>query len=675
MATKHMKHKTQKKRAPTHARRKSAPTARSAPRGREGGKEACGILSGTRRGFAFVTVDALGEDVFIPAERTGGALHGDTVRIVYRAKHPTGIEGRVTEIVLRAPTELVGTLIAERVRGTRSNRVRYFFVPDSSHYPEYIPFEGRPDAKEGDRVFVRLERGRETRAVFLRSFGPASSFGASREALLAEFAIRVPFEEAALHEAQDKASLPVSEEGRTVVRDAFTIDGADAKDLDDAVSLVRDGRGYLLSVHIADVSEYVTPRTPLDRAAMSRGTSVYFADSVVPMLPPALSNGACSLHPGDGKYTLSAHMRLSENGELLSYRVERTLLYSAVRGVYSEVNDIFDKGAASEYYEKYSKVYNSLILMRELYEKLLVRAEARGYFDIEAPEPCFVLGERGEVKAILPRTRGVAERLIEQFMLTANEAVARLLCEKECPGVFRVHGEPPADKLLLFRRYLGALGLDASPLSAVPLSSRHFARVLEEAREKGLEGAVRIPLLRAMAKAVYSDACEGHFGLSLSHYAHFTSPIRRLSDLATHRIIKAVLLDGEDGKKYASYARRAAAAATEAELRAVSAERAMTALYTALWAEDHIGEEVTGVISGITSFGVFVTLENTAEGLITKEELPFGAFTDEERGILVTGKETLHLADRVRVSILDASISARRIRFSFLDAITEDMPT
>ncbi len=363
---------------------------------RRGEKTAVGTFLGTRRGFGFVRDESgrLSEDVFIPKHETKGALHGDTVRITYREKFPSGIEGRVTEIVEKSAKTVVGTLIGERVRGSRSYRRRYFLVPDSTHFPELLPLE-RCEAKEGDKIECAVERVRgEILLSFLRSFGPASTFFANRESLLSEMNIEREFEPGVEEEAERLAALPLSNEGRAIEEGPIlTIDSESAKDLDDAVSLKKTTEGYLLSVHIADVSEYVRPKTALDRAAMKRGTSVYFADEVVPMLPEALSNGACSLNAGEDKYTLSAHISLDKQGRILKTRIEKGIISSDVRGVYSEVNDIFAHERKSKYAEKYNKVYKMLFLMKELYEILEKNARERGYLDFEAAEPYFLLDD------------------------------------------------------------------------------------------------------------------------------------------------------------------------------------------------------------------------------------------------------------------------------------------
>ena len=464
-----------------------------------------------------------------------------------------------------------------------------------------------------------------------------------------------------------RAALPIDPDGRERVSPlAFTMDSASAKDLDDAVSIEKTEKGFLLGVHIADVSEYVLPKTPLDAAAMERGTSVYFADRVVPMLPPALSNGACSLNAGEDKAVLSAYLEIDAEGEILSCRLARGVMRSRVRGVYSEINDVLEKGDRSPFFEKYEAVFPSLLLMREAADVLTKRAQRHGALDFEAPAAYIVLDDEGMPADILPVLRGESERLIEEFMLTANRGVATLLHERGFPCVYRVHEAPVPEKLSDFLTYAHNLGLSTAHIKEGKVTAKELSLLLAEAEEKGLLRAVSYPLLRAMAKAKYSAEAHGHFGLSFPLYCHFTSPIRRLSDLATHRIVKAVLLDGEAPEKYARYAARAAEAATEAELRALSAEREIDALYKALYLSRHIGEEYDATLSSVTSFGAFAELSNTAEGLLPIEELP-GYFTyDEDALALRSSKFSLRIADRVRVKVERVDIPNRRAVFSLV---------
>ena len=464
------------------------------------------------------------------------------------------------------------------------------------------------------------------------------------------------------------ASIPLSREGRVYRSEIiFTIDGAGAKDLDDAISLRKTGSGWQLGVHIADVSAYVKEKSALDRAVMARGTSVYFTDKVVPMLPPALSNGACSLNAGEEKYTLSAIISLDKNGEIVKTKIEPSIIKSRVRGVYSEVNSIFDGTADADIKKKYREVIPTLYKMRELYLILSEKSKKRGSMELESSEAEILLDENGNPTDIVKRERGDGEKLIEQFMLTANEGVARLLSDMKIPCVYRIHENPPPDKLSDFLTYVHNLGFDTSVISREKAEPSDFSKLLDLAREKELILPVSYTMLRAMSKAKYSDKRQRHFGLSLDYYCHFTSPIRRLSDLATHRIIHKVLIEGKRAEGYAKYAYRAAAAATEAELRAVNAERRIENLYKVIYMSDRVGEEFLGIITSVTSFGFFAELDNTCEGLVPIEEL-YGFFTFDEKNLTIRSRDTVYrIGDAVRLRLEEADIIRGKLRFSVID--------
>ena len=667
--SKQIKHAPPRRAPLPHKRHGSKPPR---PHHREETAEA--TFCGTRHGYGFAVLRGREdeEDVFIPAGKTAGALDGDTVLGAFSAYTGNRREGRVEKIIKSADTGIIGTLASARIRGMRGNVCRYFVIPDNRRLPEEIGVDGAEGAAVGDKVLLVLKgRGRFPYGKIIRSFGPAHTAEATEASILAEAGIIPEFEPEALRLAEKMAALPLESEGRLrFAAPILTMDSESAKDLDDAVSLEKTENGYILSVHIADVSEYVLPKTALDRAAMHRGTSVYFANKVIPMLPPALSNGSCSLNAGEDKYTLSAILTLNEEGKLLKTELKRGIIRSAVRGIYSEINELLEN-AASPFAEKYAPLYPSLLLMKELYVKREALSAARGCLSIEEAEPTFVFDKNGIPTDIVCRTRGISERMIEQFMLLANEGVATLLHQKGIPCVYRTHASPPEDKLELFKQYLHNLGISPLPLMKEPLSVSAFSEVVKEAETAGKLAAISIPLLRSMAKATYETEPTGHFGLALPLYCHFTSPIRRLSDLATHRIIKAVLLDGESPEKYRAYARRAAAAAAKTELSAVSAERQMNDFYQALWAEGHIGEVFEGEISSILSFGAFVRLSNGCEGLIPLELLPFGAVCNENALTLRIGKETLSISSPVRVTIFDAEPAARKITLSFLSSSVE----
>lgn len=640
-----------------------------------------GIFHGTSRGFGFVTPAEPGEagaDIFIPAHSVGDALDGDSVRVryhTYTARGAAGAEqkteGTVLSVLHTAHHAVIGTLLRGE-SGYGHRRHTYWYVqPEDGRLPGEIWLPGPGSARNGDKVEVALEkdRSRGLRGHVVRAFGPAEDRVANYEAVLAAQNVRTSFPPAVLEEATQNSAVPLSREGR-VCRDReviLTIDGASAKDLDDAVSLRRlpDG-GWLLGVHIADVSHYVPQNSALEAEAILRGTSLYFIDCVVPMLPPALSNGACSLNAGEDKYALSAVMTLDAHGVIRSTTVSRSLIRSRVRGVYEEVNDLFAAGKASPFYKKYAAVWPTLSRMRELYRVLEGRNRARGALSFDRPEATILLDEDGAPADIVCRERGEAERMIEQFMLTANEGVATLMQKKGYPCVYRVHDKPEPGRLADFALYAHNLGLDTRPLQKEPeaLSGADLAAVLCEAEEKGLSRAVSYTMLRAMAKAVYSDKATGHFGLGIPLYCHFTSPIRRLSDLATHRMVKAVLLDGMPPDRYRAYAHRNAEAASEGELRALEAEREIEALYKTLYMKKHLSETFEGQISSVTSFGLFVELENTCEGLIPLTDLP-GHFVFDEKSLSLRAGDTVYrIGDPVRITVAEADIPTRRVRFS-----------
>jgi ribonuclease R len=373
------------------------------------------------------------------------------------------------------------------------------------------------------------------------------------------------------------------------------------------------------------------------------------------------------LNADEDKYALSAIISLDKDGNITNLTLKQSVIRSRVRGVYSEVNKLLLGEANGDLKKKYSAVLPTLIKMKELYEILLKKSEARGAIDFDADEAVILLNEKGEPVAIERRERGVAERMIEQFMLTANEAVASYLSEKNIPCVYRIHEAPPSEHFSEFLGYLESLGFDVRALKKGEPTPKMLSEILEKADGKGLFDPVSYAMLRSMAKAKYSEVNSGHFGLGIEKYCHFTSPIRRLSDLATHRIIKRVLFENKRSESYASYARRAAASATEGEIRAVSAERRIEDLYKVIFMSERVGEIFPAIVSSITSFGMFCTLENTCEGLVPMSEMP-GVFTFDERNItLRSSTVTYHIADRLFIRLEEANITRGKLRFSVVN--------
>ena len=662
MKKKHDFKKNGKGRATVRGRR--LPHAVHPPRPREGGAvrapEECGRFMGTRRGFGFVAREEGGADVFIPAHRTMGALDGDTVRIaVYRDDERP--EGAVLAVLNRSNHSVIGTVVRDAEIDLRPMG-RLFLLPDSPRMPPFL-LSQHARMRPGDKIEARLT-AREGEAIFVRSFGSAKTRAANYAAILSDCAVPTAFSDAAVAEADRVALAPLATEGRRRVRESvLTIDGAGAKDLDDAVSIRRAGTGYVLSVHIADVSHYVRPFSLLDATAHERGTSLYFADRVVPMLPEALSNGACSLNAGEEKLALTAEMTLDGEGNILRTRVYRSVIESKLRGVYSEVNDLFLHGKESVWYKKYRPLYEPLMKMRALYEILAARDRRRGVPELETAEAVITLSKEGDPTDVTRAERGEAERLIEAFMLTANRAVAELLHERGIPCVYRIHEPPPAEKYGELCTYLSALSLPLPWRGGEKPSAAAISRLLVTAGERGLLTPVSYHVLRAMAKARYEATPSSHFGLSLSLYCHFTSPIRRLSDLVTHRILKAVLLDGAAPGKYRAAARRAADAATAGEVRALTAERRIEALYKTVYMQKHIGERYEGLVSSVTPHGYYVELDNTCEGLVPLSLLPAEYTYEEATHTLRAQGAVIAVGDRVGIIVREADVAQGKILF------------
>ena len=502
-------------------------------------------------------------------------------------------------------------------------------------------------------------------------FGAADSAGANYEQILNANGIEPDFPDAVISEAESTAAEKLSPDGREDYRSqlVMTIDGADAKDLDDAVSLERTDDGYILYVHIADVSHYVREGGECDREALKRTTSVYFTDKVVQMLPPSLSNGACSLNAGEDKYALTAKITLDREGRLLLCDVKKSIIRSSVRGVYSEVNDLFLAGDSSAYYKKYERVYEMLTLMRELYIKRAKIAKGRGYIELDSAESVILLGDDGMPEKILRRERGDGERLIEQFMLLANEAVALYMSTAGIPCVFRIHEDPDEEKVRGLAELCSNYSIDAVPILRAPSDARAYAKLLDDAERFGIADIISESMLRSFMKAKYSDIRSRHFGLALDYYAHFTSPIRRYPDLAVHRILSSYLCSSDPEKtrrRYSKFAHEAAVLSSEGELRALSAERAIDDLYRCLYMKKHEGEEFDAKIVSVQPFGFFCALENTCEGLVSVSSLS-GYYTYSEKTAALSSRSKIFAAgDIVRIKVKFSDVYRRRIDFEYL---------
>ena len=637
-----------------------------------------GKFRASARGFGFVTPDNAvikERDIFISRNHTLDAIEGDIVLVSvnkpkYKSSTTNNDEGKILKVISHTTKTLTGTLLISR--GKKKQRPFFYVVPDNKkfNFDVMIDIGTLLDAEVGDKVEVELTRYPSAKyyakGVVKTVFGESDSLLANYNAVLHYHNIKTLFPKEVLDEADALAESEITPKERLDLRDKviFTIDGKDAKDLDDAISVEKTENGFILGVHIADVSHYVTEKSRLDDEAFARGTSVYFADKVVPMLPKALSNGICSLNGGVDRYALSAFVTLSQYGDIESVDIKESIINSKVRGVYSELNDFVEKRKTSEFYSKYAHVEKEIDVMLELYHALDKKSSNRGALDIETTEAKIIVNEYNEPTEIIKVTRGITEMLIEQFMLCANEGVASWLSWQEMPCVYRIHENPDPEKIKSFEIFAHNLGLNTSPLHTKTLHPTALRKVMAEAKEKGLDGVLSKILLRSLMKAKYSSVCSGHFGLAIEKYCHFTSPIRRYPDLATHRIIKKLLkgeIDNTNISKYQAFATQAAINSSENEIKAQMAERDIEDLYKTVYMLEYVGDTFKGIITSVTSFGFFVELDNTCEGLVPISSLDGYYDFDERSYSLTNGTNKYSLGQEVDVIVDDVDIITRKV--------------
>lgn len=634
--------------------------------------------------FAHPSDESMG-DIFVHAADSKGAMPGDLVmlrNISESEKGPSGVVDRLLEKGSRIITGVV-----ERERGKKGQA---YIMPDGGFaYRLTIVRGGELKSKNGDKVKAAVmydQREKRITARVIHIYGRADSARVCSDAIIDSNGIPVKFSVAVKHEAAMKAAEPITQEEisrRLDLRNEpiFTIDGADAKDLDDAISVKKTENGWELGVHIADVSHYVREGTLLDQAAMDRGTSVYFADRVIPMLPVEISNGCCSLNAGTNKLTFSALLNLDKRGELVDYRFEKSVINSRVRGVYSEVNAIFDGTADEETTKKYAPVYQELIEARELAAILKEKAHKRGELEIETTELKFVLDERGVCVGVSERERGEAEELIEQFMISANRAAALYAKSALIPFVYRVHEAPEAERLETLSELAAACGFPVRRLKE-GVRQTDLSELIEKAKPTKYARLISTQVLRTMAKARYAPEPLGHFGLSLEDYCHFTSPIRRYPDTSVHRILTA-LVSGESidriQQRYSEFAAESSKTSSDRELRAMRAERDAEKCYAAEYMACHIGEVHPGIVSGVTNKGIFVCLGNGIEGFVdlTLDDHAFFEFDGTASTMDRRSGKKYSIGDSVFIKVKSASVPTGMIDFEITrqpddsDIITE----
>jgi len=626
-----------------------------------------GTVSRLSRTFGFVMTDG-GTEYFVPGKCMLGAMPGDRVLVGDIPSRSGEPEGEVLDIISFGSSQLTGRI--EFVDGSP------YLVPDTASKNHITIVTGESiKFSDGDKALAEIVyRGRrhaEHKVKITSVFGSSQQASSCAASILAIHGAETEFPDDVLKEARKIEEGGIQEysfNNREDLRDMaiFTIDGAESKDLDDAVSVEKTSKGWLLGVHIADVSHYVKGNSAIDKEAMKRGTSIYYADKVIPMLPKELSNGICSLNPDEDRLTLSAFMELDSEGGIMSYRFCKSVIRSRVKGVYSEINSILSGNAAQEILDKYAHVKNEIALMDELADVLIAKRQRRNAPDLDTTESKLIIDENGVCCDVVPRERGKSERIIEEFMLTANEAAARLARDKKVPFVYRIHEAPPKAKVEALQELLPKFGLECPHFTE--FKPYHASKILESARGTDKYEAVNLMVLRSMAKAKYSPEPLGHFGLVLEDYAHFTSPIRRYPDLAIHRIITDILAGYDTQwleKRYSGFAVNASERSSAAEIKAVTIERECEDCYKAEYMKAHIGESFEARISSVTEFGFYAELPNTIEGLIHIRTLPEGEYAYSEPVSLteIRSGVTYSLGQTIRIVCAAVNVSDGMIDF------------
>ena len=639
-----------------------------------------GRLQAQAQGYGFV-VPAKGSgvsDVYIPAHAMEGAMHRDTVvaRLVSKPGKDTRSEGEIIRILTRANETLVGRF--EGVRGEGG-----FVAPDEKRIALdiLIPKGKTGGADGGDKVVVRITKWPVRRlppeGEVTEVLGQAGGPGVDISAVTRQFNLPQEFPRQVIAEVS-KMSLEVTEADRANRRDLrdvsmVTIDGADAKDLDDAVSVEKLENGkYRLGVHIADVAHYVKASSALDKEALERGTSIYLLDRVIPMLPPELSNGICSLNPRVERLALSIFMEIDSSGTVLKHDIVESVIRTNERMTYTEVNSILSD-RDPELLKRYADQVEHFEIMAELRNILLRKREARGAVDFELSEAKIILDSEGRVLDIVPRKKTLTDSIIEEFMLAANETIAEHFHWMEVPFVYRVHEDPSLDKVSDLNIFLNNFSLRIKA-SADNLHPKAFQKVLKEVADKPEERLIHRILLRTMMRARYSPECLGHFGLAAKYYSHFTSPIRRYPDLVIHRIIKMLLHGGkltqEQTAELTSFVDLASARSSEREQLATEAERAVESIKKAQFMMDKVDQEFDGMISGVIAYGFFVELDNTVEGMVHVSTLDDDYYDYDPDSYSLLGRRTkkrFRLGDTVRIRVAKVNVEESTIDFALAD--------
>lgn len=635
-----------------------------------------GIFIGHAKGFGFVELsEEEGEDVYIPEEETGGAFHGDRVQIILKKEEKGGKrrEGRVVKVLERGTREIVGTFQESSGFG--------FVVPDNQRFVRdiFIQRENFRGAKDQDKVVVEVRdygtRKRSPEGKIIQVLGSLDEKGIDVLSVAKSCGLPMEFPEKVLNQAERiRDSLNEGDfYGRLDLRDVtmVTIDGEDAKDLDDAVSLSKEGNLFHLGVHIADVSNYVQYNSALDREALKRGTSVYLVDRVIPMLPQKLSNGICSLNAGEDRLALSCLMDIDEKGKVVSHGIAETVIHVNERMTYTDVKKILQK-EDEKVSERYKELLPMFFQMEELSALLRKRRKKRGAIDFDFPESKVELDENGKPVRIYPYEQNVATGIIEDFMLAANETVAQEYAQAELPFVYRTHENPDMEKVEPVLELVHRAGVKVKK-SKEEIRPKEVQKILKELEGKESEAFFSRLILRSMKQAKYTTECTGHFGLAARYYCHFTSPIRRYPDLQIHRIIKENLRGKMTEAKIRHYQEildEVARQSSAMERRAEEAERETIKMKKAEYMESQIGQVYEGIISGVTDWGFYVELENTVEGLVHVNSLTDDYYIYDNSRYTLTGekkKKSFAIGQKVKVRVAQADAGERTVDFVLAD--------
>lgn len=640
-----------------------------------------GVVDMAEKGYAFIVLEGR-DDVFVSRDDLGDAMDGDRVIVTLKEEqsHRSKQEGKIERIVKRGVTQLVGTM------SIKDKAEFGFVIPDNraAHYDVFIKNKDLNDAKDGQKVLVSIvkypEKGKNPEGKVIEVLGYPDETGVDVLSIAYSHGIRMEFSAKVLNQAQEMP-LEINTEdvkGRMDLRDEliFTIDGADAKDLDDAISAsILENGNYQLGVHIADVAHYVKEGSPLDKEARLRGNSVYLLDRVIPMLPPELSNGICSLHPNVDRLTMSVLMEINKQGKVVKSEIVESVINSKARLVYDDVSDYLENDDNEAMDKLGTDVASTLDIMADLMKILNNKRHDKGAIDFNFVEGYIEVDEFGKVVDIRKMERRIANRLIEEFMLITNETVSEEYYWAELPFLYRIHEYPDEEKLNVFLHFIRGLGYSIKGAQN-EIHPRELQHIIEDIAGKKEEAVVSRMMLRSLKKAKYSEVNDIHFGLSSKYYSHFTSPIRRYPDLQIHRIIKENIAGKMNKKQVEHYERilpDVAEHTSKTERLAEEAERDVEKIKKAEYMEGFIGERFEGIISGITSFGIFVELENTVEGLVSYNSMSDDYYIFDEDRLVAKGEhlnKEYSLGDNVEIEVYHVDKEKSIIDFIL---VTEEM--